>query len=121
MTKSIIECLLTLEDFMRLPTLVRIAFKKNLIIEHQKHIRGIKVIELSPEEQHHLKGHLPRYMPAIRLNLEQVINEWIVQHEQERQKKKTLGEITPNDLLSLFIRISRIDGSKAILPLPLNI
>jgi len=119
-TKTIIECLLRLEEFAKLPVAVRIAFKKRIICEAQKRMSNIKAEALTAEEGRLVDEYSTKYMPAIRLNLEQSINGWIVCHEQKRQAMTWLREIFPNDILLLYIRASQIDDVKSTLPPPLN-
>ena len=119
-TKAIIDCLLRLDEFEQLPTAIKIAFKKQVIIEYQGRATSAKIMKLSPEEQGFLKEHSAKYMPAIMLNLEEAVNTWIVEHEQIRRTRKNIGRITDDYLLSYFVKLSYINCLKDILPTPLN-
>ena len=119
-TKTIIECLLRLEEFAKLPVSIRIAFKKSIICEAQRRMSSIKAESLTAEEWRVVEEYSGKYMPAIRFNLEQSINGWIICHEQKRQAMTWLREIFPDDILLLYIRASQINDVKSTLPLPLN-
>ncbi|MFH0763481.1 MAG: hypothetical protein V1927_00560 [Candidatus Omnitrophota bacterium] len=119
-TKTIIECLLRLEELTKLSVAIHIAFKKFIIWEAQKRMGNIKAELLTAEERRFIGEYSAKYMPAIRLNLEQNISDWIICHEQKRQTLKTLREIFPDDILLLYIRASHINDLKSILPIPLN-
>ncbi|OGW94842.1 MAG: hypothetical protein A3K16_03305 [Omnitrophica bacterium RIFCSPLOWO2_01_FULL_45_24] len=115
MSKDIIECLLRLEEFEKLPMAIHIAFKKYLTYEVEKRI------PLTAEEQHIVEECSAKYMPAIRLNLEQNINGWIISHERRRQIYKHMGELSPNTVMLIYARASRIEDCRYILPVPFNI
>lgn len=123
-TKDIIECLLRLDEFKNLPMAVHIAFKKHIILEYNKQGHGEKAEALSPEEHRLVEEYSAKYMPAIRLNLDQCIYGNLMEYKDKQTRKIqdiSLSErITPDTILLMFIRASRIDDLKFILPIPLN-
>ena len=123
-TKTIIECLLRLEEFAKLPVAIHIAFKKFIICGAQKRMSSIKTELLTAEEGRFIEEYSAKYMPAISLNLEQVVNASLIHYEQMCQDKnispQIYQQVSSNTFFLLVVRASRIGDLKSILPIPLN-
>lgn len=125
-TKPIIECLLRLDEFRKLPLAIQTVFKKYIALEY-RHRTGHteKIVALSAEEQRIIEEYSARYMPAIKLNLEQAINGCLISYRQECQAKNILPsiscQVSHDTFLLLLMRSSHVDDLKSVLPMPLNV